>query len=363
MERTESVIVSAANGQTRLRQPGPLLDDGGRLACAGYATRPILSYERSAVAAPSWRIKEWDYYLVNDDEYAVAFTVSDLGYLSLASVSLMDFVHGTFITKSTMGAFPMGRLRLPEDSSFGVTQFADGKAQISFEVAGGMRLLSATFEDFAEGHPLQVEVVLSNEPRDSMVIATPWAEDSRAFYYNQKIVGMDAIGGFALGDLRHDFHEDSSFGLLDWGRGVWTYDNIWFWGIAQGMQQGHRFAMNLGYGFGDTSAASENMVFVDGIAHKLGRVDFGIPLADSRAVRMGNRYDLMRPWHVTDDEGRIDLVFMPQIDRCDVTDLKLIVTDQHQVFGFFDGHVILDDGTRFEVQGLRGAAEVVHNRY
>lgn len=59
MERTESVIVSAANAQTRLRQPGPLLDDGGKLACAGYATRPILSYERSAVAAPSWRIKEW----------------------------------------------------------------------------------------------------------------------------------------------------------------------------------------------------------------------------------------------------------------------------------------------------------------
>lgn len=363
MERTESVIESPASIQTRLRQPGPLLDERGELACAGYATRPLLSYERAAIGAPPWRIKEWDYYLVNDDEYAVAFTVSDLGYLSLASVSLMDFVRGKFITKSTMGAFPMGRLCLPEDSSFGVTQFADKKAQISFEVAGGMRLLSATFEDFAEGHPLQVEAVLSNEPRDSMVIATPWAEDSRAFYYNRKIVGMDAIGGFALGELRHDFHEGSSFGLLDWGRGVWTYDNIWFWGIAQGMQQGHRFAMNLGYGFGDTSAASENMVFVDGIAHKLGRIDFGIPLANPDAARMGERYDLMRPWHMTDDEERLDLVFTPQIDRCDLTDLKLIVTDQHQVFGLFDGHVVLDDGTRFEVRGLRGAAEVVHNKY
>lgn len=95
-----------------------------------------------------------------------------------------------------------------------------------------MRLLSATFEDFAEGHPLQVEVVLSNEPRDSMVIATPWAEDSRAFYYNQKIVGMDAIGGFALGDLRHDFHEDSSF----WPArlGAWRVD------IRQHLVLGHR---------------------------------------------------------------------------------------------------------------------------
>lgn len=59
MERTESVIESPASTQARLRQPGPLLNERGELACAGYATRPLLSYERAAIGAPSWRIKEW----------------------------------------------------------------------------------------------------------------------------------------------------------------------------------------------------------------------------------------------------------------------------------------------------------------
>ena len=37
------------------------------------------------------RITEWDYYLVVGDDCAVAFTLSDDGYVGLQSVSLLDF--------------------------------------------------------------------------------------------------------------------------------------------------------------------------------------------------------------------------------------------------------------------------------
>ena len=226
-----------------------------------------------------------------------------------------------------------------------------------------MRHLVVGWEDFKDGKPLFAEVVLDREPRDSMVIATPWAEDDYAFYYNQKIVGQRAFGLFQLGGLQHSFQEDDSFGLLDWGRGVWTRDNTWYWSAAQGSQNGHVFGFNLGYGFGDTTAASENMAFVDGVAHKLGRVDFGIPMRDDAAKSIGERFDLMSSWRMTDDEGRLDLVFTPEVDRCDYIDFKAIVSDQHQVFGRFDGFIVLDGGERFDVRALRGFAEAVHNKY
>ena len=44
-------------------------------------------------------------------------------------------------------------------------------------------------------------------------------------------------------------------------------------------------------------------------------------------------------------------------------DFKLIRTDQHQVFGRFDGFVVLDDGSTFKVANLLGSAEVIHNVY
>ena len=351
------------HGQVRISEPGPLLGEDGMMRTPGYATSLLLEYDRSRIAANRLRVKEWDYYLVNDGDYALAFTIGDMGYAALVSASLLDFAAGTYVTESTMGVLPLGRLKLPRTSASGITRFADKRVKMSFEVAGGMRLLTVDFADFKDGAPLSVEVVLDAEPRDSMVIATPWLEDDTAFYYNQKIIGMRAIGHFALGELSHDFNPDNSFGLLDWGRGVWTRDNTWYWSAAQGNQSGRVFGFNLGYGFGDTSAASENMVFVDGVAHKLGRVDFGIPVREREAATVGERFNLLRPWHLTDDEGRLDLVFTPEIDRSDYMDFKAIISVQHQVFGLFNGWVKLDDGTRFEVRDLRGFAEAVHNRY
>ena len=349
--------------QVEITQPGPLLDDTGRLASLGFAKSLLLSYDRKRIKANPLRIKEWDYYLINDDSFALALTVGDMGYVALASASIVDFQNGSFVTQSTMDLLPLGKLGLPRSSDAGVTSYKDKRAELRFEVADGLRRLIVEFGDFAEGQPLKAEIVLDREPRDSMVIATPWAQDASAFYYNQKIVGMRAIGSFTMAGTCQSFDEERSFGLLDWGRGVWTHDNTWYWSAAQGTADGHLVGFNLGYGFGDTSAATENMLFVDGCAHKLGQVSFGIPLANPKARAIGRRYDLMSPWHVTDDAGRLSLTFTPDIDRCDYMDFRVVTSDQHQVFGRFSGRLVLDDGTELTLKDLRGFAEAVHNVY
>lgn len=336
---------------------GPLLDARGRLREPGYALRPPFAYDHADIAAPAFRIKDWDYYLVNDERYAVALTFSDLGYIGLVSASVMDLDEATFKTTSELVVLPLGRMGLPASSDEGDIDWESARTRVHFCHVPGGRRLSFAMRDFDEGEDFEVELLLDREPRDSMVICTPWAEDERAFYYNRKIVGMRAQGGFRRGALVHEFDAREALGILDWGRGVWTYDNVWYWAVAQGHQDGRVVGLNLGYGFGDTTAASENMLFVDGIAHKLGRVDFGIPSGED-----GYRY--LDPWHVTDDEGRLDLSFAPILDRTDLIDVAhAVVSDQHQVFGCFDGWVTLDDGSRLELHGLRGSAEHIHNRY
>ena len=145
--------------------------------------------------------------------------------------------------------------------------------------------------------------------------------------------------------------------VLDWGRGVWTYQNTWYWGSASGYVDGVPFGMNLGYGFGDTRAATENMLLYDGVAHKLDQVDFGIP------KDAAGKDDLLAPWHVTDNLDRLDLTFTPILDRAAYTGAVVLESNQHQVFGRFDGTAVLDDGTALTIRGLRGFAEKVKNRW
>lgn len=337
---------------------GPLLDDDGRLREPGYALRPPFRYDHNRIAAPRFRIKDWDYYLVNDDEYAVALTFSDLGYIGLVSASVMDFSARTFKTTSELLVMPMGSMRLPSSSDKGDVVWQNSRCKVSFLHTSAGRRLSFFMSRFDGNDELDVELLLDQEPRDSMVICTPWDESPKAFYYNRKILGMRARGGFRRGALFHEFDPSVALGLLDWGRGVWTYDNVWYWAAIQGRQNSHVVALNLGYGFGNTSAASENMVFVDGQAHKLGEVDFGIP------QQADGTYSYLEPWHVADDNNRLDLVFYPTIDRTDNIDVAGIVKSvQHQVFGTFTGTVVLDDGTALYLEGIRGSAEHIHNRY
>ena len=68
-----------------------LLDENGKIAEPGWARRPVWKYDRSRIKSPAFRIKEWDYYLVMNEDYAAAFTLSDDGYIGLQSVSLLNF--------------------------------------------------------------------------------------------------------------------------------------------------------------------------------------------------------------------------------------------------------------------------------
>jgi hypothetical protein len=65
----------------------------------------------------------------------------------------------------------------------------------------------------------------------------------------------------------------------------------------------------------------------------------------------------MLPWRFTDDEGRLDLTFTPFKDRTAQTNLGIIFSEVHQMFGRYRGRVVLDDGHPLEVRDLIGFAE------
>ena len=63
--------------QKEIVNGGPLLDLDGHLIEKGYAKSLIKDYQRSDIKANKLRIKEWDYYLVYNEEYAIALTFDD----------------------------------------------------------------------------------------------------------------------------------------------------------------------------------------------------------------------------------------------------------------------------------------------
>ena len=331
-----------------------MLKADGSLREPGWSKQLYQVYDRNAIKAPKFRIKEWDYYLVISEKnnFGVAFTISDDGYIGLQSVSLLDFSKPWEHTETILNAFPMGKLKLPPTSAKGNTVYHDKRLDMEFQVSEGQRRIVCNFKNFCDGKPFSCDITLQQPEMDTMVIATPWKEKKTAFYYNQKINFMRASGKATFDGKDYVFDPSTDFGTLDWGRGVWTYDNTWYWGSGNMDVDGHSFGFNIGYGFGDTTAASENMLFYDGKCHKLDDVTFNIP-----------KTGYMDPWTFTSSDGRFEMEFTPILDRAAKIDVKIIITDQHQVFGRMSGRAILDDGTVIEVKDCLCFAEDVHNKY
>lgn len=336
-----------------------LLDENGNIKEPGFSKKLLWQYDRNDIKASKLRIKEWDYYCINNQDYALCLTISDSGYVSCLSVSVLEFGENpTQKNDSELGFLPLGKMNLPPTSEKGNIRAKVGTAEMNFDNNGKGRHLYGVYDNYCNSKKtLKFDVVLSDIPSESMVIATPFDKDKH-FYYNQKINCMRANGYFEFDGKRYEFNEENeSLATLDWGRGVWTYDNTWYWGSGQMLlEDKSTFGFNIGYGFGNTSAASENMLFYNGKSHKLEDVTFNIPMKNGE-------YLYTEPWTFTSSDNRFEMSFKPIIDRQAPLDIKFMCMLPHQVFGLISGKAVLDDGKEIVIKDKLVFAERVHNKW
>ena len=336
-------------------QAGKLLDKYGNLCEAGYANSLVKEYNRNDIKSSKWRIKEWDYYYVGNSKYGVALTIADNSYMSLCSLSYLNFEKPYDITKSVMKWFTFGKTKLPSSSKEGDVFFKSKNVVMSFIHENGKRHLSCLWKKFSKKkEDLRLDLYLEETNKDSIVVATPFNKEAH-FYYNQKINLLRCNGYVKIGEEILDFNTDT-YGVLDWGRGVWTYKNTWFWSSMSGEFEGKKIGFNLGYGFGDTRTHSENIFFFDDKSWKLEDVHFDI------TFNKHGKDSFMEPWKFRSSSGDINLTFIPIINRHANMNVGIIKSLQNQVFGKFSGYIIVD-GKEYFFTDMLGFAEKVTNRW
>jgi len=337
--------------QTKLTHPGPLLDSQGKLAQVGWSRKPLLDCNLENARFNRFRIKRWDYYAIFTPNRFFSATIADLGYAGNIFVYTLDFTTGELHEEGLV--IPLGNgIKLERNPEAGKASFTNEKASLHFQVDGNERRIKVDWASFNNGRGIHADIVLRAQlDHESMNIIIPIGE--KRFYNNTKINCLPAQGYIQYGDEREELKPDTSIGSLDWGRGVWEYQSYWNWASSSGfLPDGRTIGLNMGMGFGDLSKATENAVIVNGRIHKLGAVRFDY-----------HSGDYMQPWKFTDDEKRLNLTFTPFKDRTAKTNLGIIFSEVHQMFGHYNGNIKLDDGTLLEVHDLVGFAEEHHARW
>jgi hypothetical protein len=343
--------------QNEITQPGPLLNAQDRLAQVGWSRKPLLDCNIENVnlyklrVFHRFRIKRWDYYAVFTSGHFFSVIIADLGYVGNIFVYALNFLTGRLHEEGLV--IPLGNgIKLERNPEAGEACFSNKNVSLNFTANVGERHIDVRWPEFDHGRGIQAEIFLHTLPRhESMNIVIPIA--GKRFYDNTKINCTPAQGFIQYGDIREELRTDTCVGSLYWGRGVWEYQSYWNWANASGfLPNGQTIGLNLGQGFGDLSKAAENAVIVNGRVHKLDTVRFDYRSGDN-----------MKPWHFTDGEERLNLTFAPFKDRTARTNLGIIFSEVHQMFGRYRGRVVLDDGQSLEVRDLIGFAEEHHARW
>ena len=343
--------------QTELTQTSPLLQPDGQLTQTGWARQPLLDCNLESAhfyavrPLQRFRIKRWDYYAVFSRRRFFSATIAGLGYAANLFVYTMDFETGDLHEEGLVVPFGKG-VELPRNSDAGDSRYMDKRLKLEFSVHPGCRHLSVSWPNFHDGRGIQAEIDLAIPPEyESMNITIPIGKNR--FYYNRKINCMPASGTIQYGELTEKLDPNTCLGSLDWGRGVWEYRSYWNWASASGFLPDQRsIGLNLGCGFGDLSRAGENAVILNHRIHKLEQVKFDYVPGD-----------YMRPWKFSDEKGHLDLVFTPFKERLAKTNLGIITSLVHQMFGRYNGTFLSDEGETIQIKDLIGFAEEHHARW
>ncbi len=315
--------------QREITQKITLLNKNGTLAVKGYATTMNFVYNREYAKKRPFKLKECNFYQFLTDRYSVQLTLGHLTYACNVSLNVIDLQTGRRWQMATTKLFKTLNLdKNPQQPS--TNEFRNKHFYFKFEVTETERILYAVgqSEKFAN---VEVKIVAENDVNNpKMVIATPFAKKSQ-FYLNYKENYYRVSGFVRFDDLL--VRMENAVGLVDWGRGVWPYRHQWFWGNLTTIVDEKLVGLNIGWGFGDNSHATENIYFVDKKPYKVGALQ----------VQRDTK-DYMKPWHIFDQQGMLELTFCPTFDN--YTQNKLIVVDTHchQLYGKFSGWLNTEHG-------------------
>ncbi len=328
------------------------LADGRHLnpAARGWSRVPL---HRANLAGRWGRTKRWDYWGILAGDLVVSSTYADVDYLGLVDVWWADLV--THQEGGRGAAIPGARgVHLPERPGTEPLRFTG--RQLHLEIAdddAGTHLRATWTEKDGTFARLEATVELP-AAHESLNVVIPWSDTT--FQFTSKHQARAAHGELVIGDEVRRFGGDhgDAWGVLDVGRGRWPYRTTWNWGGGAGWSvDGRVVGLQLGGMWTEGTGFTENGVIVDGLLTKIGvELDWDYSWDDP-----------LQPWTVTAPDGSLDLVLAPRHDKHSRTEVGVLGTEVHQVFGHWSGTAVTDDGHTIRFDGLHGFAEESRSRW
>ena len=293
---------------------------------------PAAIYDWATLAPPFarsslWRRfhhKRWHYVALATERLFCGIAIVDLGWTNTAFAYAFDRSQGEVVAAFSQDGVPGLTASLASEASSGSSfRFLSNRIELGPK---GLRLDCGEF---------QVEAVFDGAPPLLLAVGPV---DGGSVHATQKSGGFKLSGQVRIGVRRYEL--DGGVASFDYSNGLLARETAWRWASAHAHDVG--FNLQAGY-FGK----QENALWLDGHVTGLGAAHFDYTASDP-----------MAPWHITTDDGLLDLHFTPEGARREDKDLFVAASRYVQPIGTFDGWVKASpDGYSRRIMQLVGVTE------
>ncbi|QQO10894.1 DUF2804 domain-containing protein [Breznakiella homolactica] len=331
-----------------------ILDEHGVPVKFGWARKPLFTYNHTFVRAPMRRVTASDRYIVFSSDHLILTEILDGGFLGYVGITVMSFKDKKRSSGSITVPFSLGSFNLSDSSESGSVRIQQKHFSIDFiAMDGGSRILKIDIPRFSHNRGLRGAIILTPPPdAESIITAMPWRGQKNAFQYTRRSPWYIAEGVMQLGRSELVFSKDKAWGIFDWNRTVRPDMDVRYWAGGCGLAGDTQVSFSVGYGSADNGSGTENAFFVGGKLIKLDQVTFHI-----------NPGKWLDPWRFTSNDRRLEMNFVPEMERTERHRMLFHYLRRRQVFGRFSGKVVLDDGRELSFQNIIGFAERKKTRY
>jgi hypothetical protein len=299
-----------------------------------YGTGKKNGFTKSIVTR--FRLKRWEYIGVCSSEVIFGAAVVGLGYMTNMFAYVFDREKGGIKQAETIIPFQKENL-FSGSSASGAVRLK--RKDASFEFNNSAKSVSAKISAGA-GINAELSLIKSEEP-----LCCSSRVGMGGFNYTHKEAGIPARGVISLEGKKWEIKENESSGVFDYTFGYLARNTFWNWAAGGGSDlSGNRIGFNLVQGINETGF-TENAFWINGRIIKTDVMDFRY-----------NDTDLLKPWKIESNDGKVDISFYPEGERSADINIGLVASRFHQPFGKFGGR-LTDGKDSWEFKNAAGFTE------
>lgn len=289
--------------------------------------------------ARHFHLKQFQFVGLVSERHILGCAIVSLKYISNAFVYLFDRQHGHILEKSLLQPLSL-HCQMSNQPESGLHRFRKGSTEFNFYSFPGKKHI-----EIFSSNDIRIDFTVE-EPPGFQPIAVCTRTGFNGWTYTQKANALNASGHIQWRDLQIPVTPTAFFGSYDWSCGYMRRHTAWNWASLSGtLPDGRRFGANLANGVNETGF-TENGFWLDGTLTALGPVSFRF-----------NKQNRESAWKIQDQDGRLDLTFIPEGKRCEKLNIWLLASNFTQLAGRFHGTIQTDDGQIIRLNDIIGFCE------